>query len=318
MSDSADTGPALTGVLEFTYEFVKRMRNRADLMSPPSIRQTHAIPKLLSARYFRNGKISHLDLVEVAVFTTNPEDQGIGREVAEDIILGASSRKKKPETPVQYTPPRPVDADPLEAMIAKIKRERDSSRKLQDEEIEAGSEYLDNLLTRKDAPEIETALQYLTEGDIILKGLKNDDELREAAGRELLSKLGSLTSEDISRAETLGVIDRLAAAPNAAEQLVARAFRGENDLVGRFENLAKQDSATAARALRHLEELGIPTSEENEKMDKTLQQGLKNLSEVADYANELKRLPEDVTKHIQDAAQRFPLIDALEFSKRIR
>ncbi len=317
MSDSADTGPALTGVLEFTYEFVKRMRNRADLMSPPSIRQTHAIPKLLSARYFRNGKISHLDLVEVAVFTTNPEDQGIGREVAEDIILGASSRKKKPETPVQYTPPRPVDADPLEAMIAKIKRERDSSRKLQDEEIEAGSEYLDNLLTRKDAPEIETALQYLTEGDIILKGLKNDDELREAAGRQLLSKLGSLTSEDISRAETLGVIDRLAAAPNAAEQLVARAFRGENDLVGRFENLAKQDSATAARALRHLEELGIPTSEENEKMDKTLQQGLKNLSEVADYANELKRLPEDVTKHIQDAAQRFPLIDALEFSKRI-
>jgi len=180
MSDSGDTGPALNGVLEFTYEFVKRMRNRADLMSPPSIRQTNAIPKLLSARYFRNGKISHLDLVEVAVFTTNPEDQGIGREVAEDIILGASSRKKKPETPVQYTPPRPVDADPLEAMIAKIKRERDSSRKLQDEEIEAGSEYLDNLLTRKDAPEIETALQYLTEGDIILKGLKNDDELREA------------------------------------------------------------------------------------------------------------------------------------------
>jgi len=257
MSDSVDTGPALTGVLEFTYEFVKRMRNRADLMAPPSIRQTHAIPKLLSARYFRNGNISHLDLVEVAIFTTNPEDQNIAREVAEDIILGASSRKKKPESAVQYTPPRPVDADPLEAMIAKIKRERDSSRKLQDEEIDAGSEYLDNLLTRKDASEIETALQYLTEGDIILKGLKNDDELREAAGQELLSKLGSLTSEDIQRAETLGVIDRLAAAPNAAEQLVARAFRGENDLVGRFENLTKQDSATAARALRHLEELRL-------------------------------------------------------------
>ena len=317
MENSADTERAFSGVLEFTYEFVNRMRSRADLMSQPSIRQTHSIPKLLSARYFRNGKITHLDLVEVAVFTTNPEDQDIAREIAEDIILGASSRKKKAKAPEVHPHPSQLVQDPLEAMIAKIRRERELARRVREDAVEAGSEFLEDVLKRKDTPEIEAALQYLSEGDIILKGLKNDDELREAAAKELLGKLGNLTSEDIQLSKTLDVIDRLATTPNAAEQLVARAFRGENSLVSRFKELAQQDAPTAARALRHLEELEIPDEQEKKKLDEILKESLRDLSEVADYANELKRLPDDISRHIQDATQRFPLIDALEFSKRI-
>ncbi|MGY5874236.1 MAG: vWA domain-containing protein [Candidatus Thorarchaeota archaeon] len=316
MTESSDVSRALSGVLEFAHEFVTRMRARVDLMAQPSIRQTQSIPKLLSARYFRNGKITHMDFVEVAIFTTSPEDQDIAREVAEDIILGLSSRKRQKPAP-ETAPPRPSTETPLDAMIAKIRRERELARQLRSDDVATGTEYLEELLSRRGSPQIEAAMEYLTEGDIVLRGMKDDEELREAAARELLGKLGSLTSEDITRAETLGVLDKLTTAPNAAEQLVARAFRGENSLVERFRELAKQDPSTAARALRHLEELDILEQKEHDQLDDILQKSLKDLSEVSDYASELKRIPEDITEHLQDAAQRFPLIDALEFSKQI-
>jgi hypothetical protein len=316
LTESSDVARALSGVIEFTYEFVERMRARSDLMVQPSIRQTEAIPKLLSVRYFRNGKISNMDFLEVAVFTTNPEDQDIAREIAEDIILGKSTAIKR-KAPSQVAPPVSSGASPLDAMIAKIRRERELVRRLREEEVKAGTEYLDDVLSRKDDPEIDAGMEYLSEGDIVLQGIKSDEEFKEAAGRELLRKMGSLTSEDITRAETLDVIDRLTTAPNAAEQLVARTIRGENDIVGRFEALAKQDSATASRALRHLKELDVLEREALEKMESILEGSLKDLSEVADYVSELGQLPGKITEHIQDAAQRFPLIDSLEFSQRM-
>ena len=139
MPESSDIARALSGVIEFTYEFIERMPARSDLMVRPSIRQTEAIPKLLSARYFRNGKIGNMDFLEVAVFTTNPEDQDIAREIAEDIILGKSSIARQ-KTPAHHAPPVSPSSSPLDEMIAKIKRERELARRLREEEVQAGTE----------------------------------------------------------------------------------------------------------------------------------------------------------------------------------
>ena len=72
----------------FAHEFTKRMRGRKDVSKKPSVRQTTSIPQLLSARFFRNGKLTLEDFLEAAVFTTYPPDQDIAREIAEDILLG--------------------------------------------------------------------------------------------------------------------------------------------------------------------------------------------------------------------------------------
>ena len=140
MSSIPDSPRALSGVIEFAYEFVKRMRDRQDLMTPPSIRQSQSIPKLLTSRYFRNGSINQEDFVEAAIFTTNPEDQEIAKEIAEDIVLGSTSKKKKREAP-KFTHQTTMKEDALDAMVKKIRRERDLARGVKTEDVTAGSEY---------------------------------------------------------------------------------------------------------------------------------------------------------------------------------
>jgi hypothetical protein len=70
------------------------MRNHGEVRKKPSIRQTQAIPQLLSARYFRNGQFTLDDFIDAAVFTTYPLDQKIARIVAEDIVLGRKQRRE--------------------------------------------------------------------------------------------------------------------------------------------------------------------------------------------------------------------------------
>ena len=305
----------------FAHEFTKRMRARKDVTKKPSVRQTQSIPQLLSARYFRKGELNLEDFLEAAVFTTFPADQEIAREIAEDILLGREkvtrpklSDKERADLAAAAAKKQ---TDALKAVMDQIRREQELAKVIKKDKVKAGYDYLQDLQQNGDAQLYQAARDYLTDGDIVLRGITSNEELKEIAGGQLLDKAGALSSSDIQNSPILDVLDDLCQTSNAAEQLAAKALRGDSDVVEKFEVLARVDTSTAARALRHIEEMQTLTEKERESLDSTLQEELNDLSEAADYAAEMKRLPDNIQDHIQDAPKMYNLSDAAAFAEKI-
>lgn len=320
MAITPKISPTPNNVPQFAYEFVNRMRNHEEVRAKPSIRQTQSIPMLLSARYFRNGRLTLDDFIDAAVYTTYPPDQKIARIVAEDIVLGRQLRRKQPDGPtiekIRQKRKKQVN-DRLEQVLAQIKREQELAKTIKKEKVQQGFEYLQDLRSRDDSSLYEAALLHLKEGDIVLRGISNDEELKAEAASELFDKYGGLTSKEIQSSEELDVLDQVCDNASAAEQLAARALRGDKDIDDLFSQLAERDPSTAARALRLMEEMKKPGKKQREAMDKTLQEAIDDLSQVKDYSSELGRVPKNISEHIQDAPTQFSLADAMEFAKEI-
>jgi hypothetical protein len=314
--------PVPSNAPPFAHEFTKRMRNRKDVAKKPSVRQTQSIPQLLSARFFRNGKLTLEDFLEAAVFTTFPPDQDIAREIAEDILLGhekvARPRLSDKERAVAAAETSKKQTDALQKVMDQIRREQELAKVIKKEKVQAGYEYLQELHKNGDQQLYEAATNYLTDGDIVLRGITSDQELKEISGSQLLDKAGVLTSQDIQNSQTLDVLDDVCNLSNAAEQVAGKALRGDSDVEQEFSDLARRDTTTAARALRHIEEMETLDEETRESLDKTLQDNLTDLSEAADYAAEMKRVPDNLDKHIQDAPNQYSLSDAAAFADKIK
>ncbi len=313
--------PVPSNAPPFAHEFTKRMRSRKDVAKKPSVRQTQSIPQLLSARFFRNGKLTLEDFLEAAVFTTYPPDQDIAREVAEDILLGREKIERpkltdKEQEAVAAASQKQSEA--LQKVVDQIRREQELAKIIQQEKVQAGYDYLQDLHKNGDPQLYEAATDYLTDGDIVLRGITSNQELKETAGSMLLDKAGVLTSQDIKNSQTLDVLDEVCNISNAAEQIAAKALRGDSDVKQEFSDLARRDSTTAARALRHIEEMETLDDQTRESLDQTLQENLSDLSETADYAAEMKRLPDNLNEHIQNAPNKYSLSDAAAFADKIK
>jgi len=309
------------------------MRVNEEVKIKPSVRQTQAIPQLLSAKYFRNGRLTLDDFIDAAVHTTYPSDQEIARKIAEDIILGTEKTSitlEAQQPDVKQKSPEQMDA--LQRVMEQIRKEQELAKTIVKDKVEAGYEYLQSWKDRSDKTLYETARDYLNDGDIVLRGLSNDEELRQEASSELLDRIGNLTSNDIKNAATLDILDSICEQGNAAEQLAAKALResiqkdtqskdneshSAEDIVKEFEELAQRDPSTAARSLKQMEELKVPDEETLEKLDEILQETLSNLSEATDYARELGRTPDNIDRHIEQAPQEYSLSDAREFTDSI-
>ena len=79
---------------EFAIDFIRKMRNHPDIVQIPSSRQVLSIPKLILSRYYRNGKITPNDYIEISTVTSFPDNQ----ELAKDILI---HEPKQIEVPVQ-------------------------------------------------------------------------------------------------------------------------------------------------------------------------------------------------------------------------
>ena len=325
MATQPKIAPVPSNAPPFAHEFTKRMRARKDVTKKPSVRQTQSIPMLLSARYFRNGKLTLEDFLEAAIYTTFPPDQKIAREVAEDILLGREKEKETPGEQKVVVKAPVVKTDQLAKVMDQIKREQELAKVIKKEKVEAGYEYLLELRKQKDKSLYE-ALQfgpkpedrYLSDGEIVLRGITSNDELKEIASQQLMDKFGTLNSQDIQNSEVLECLDQVCESHNAAEQIAAKSLRGDSDVMQQFSKLSERDTSTAARALRHMEEMKTLTPDQQKEMDQKLQDDLDDLSEAADYAKELGRVPGNLDKHIKDAPKKFSLSDAAEFAKKIK
>ncbi len=245
----------MQNVPAFAHEFVHRMRQSPEAKAKPSVRQTQAIPGLLSSRFFKNGQLTLDDFIEAAVFTTFPPDQKLARLVAEDIVFGKSSEKKMEEA--APSPEQQISSNALQAVIQQIRHEQELAKLIKKERVQAGYDYLQKIRKRQDTSLYDAARDYLSDGDIVLQGISSDKQLKRTASQKLLDKAGDMTSKDILNSKVLDALDELSEVENAAERLAAKALRRDRDVTTQFEQLAIKDPATAAKALHYMEDIKV-------------------------------------------------------------
>ncbi len=310
--------PLPSSVLDFAYEFANRMRHHEEVRKKPSMRQTQAIPQLLSARFFRNGKFTLDDFIDAAVFTTYPLDQEIARIIAEDIVLGRKQEYERPEQPDVVAVQDTAREDKMAELIAQIKREQRLREVIKKERVQAGYEYLQDLKQRGPSELYDASREYLSDGDIVLRGISSDEDLKSTASSELLDRMGNLTIQDITNSQTLESLNAVAQSPSQAERVAAKALRGDEDVRQAFSDLVRRDPATAAKALRMMEAMGVPDEDSLVSMDSELQESIENLSQAASYSSELHR----ETKNIDDVIERSPddytLDQAMDLAESIK
>ena len=320
MATSERYDPIPSRVPPFAHEFVKRMRATLEVKAKPSVRQTQAIPQFLSARFFRKGELGLDDFVEAAVYTSYPPDQGIARLIAEEILLGRTIEQPVPqvEVTVKAATQKEKKLDPLAEVMAQIRREQELAKKIKKDKVQAGFDYLQELRKRKQKDLFKAAMDYLKEGDVVLRGITSDDELKKEASAELLDRLGGLTAGDIRNSETLDVLDEVCNSPSSAEELAGKALRGDPDVEEKFESLADREPGTAAKALALMEQMGNLDQDMLKRMDSSLQESLRDLSEMTEYAAHLERLPDNGSDMIKDAPGKFALSHAMEMADAIK
>lgn len=92
-------GDTVTGTdpLQFSLEFVTRMRKRKGLSHLPSLRTAIAIPRFLTARAFRKRSLIPQDYLDAAVLNTPHEDQPAAFEVAREVLFPADTKTAEAE-----------------------------------------------------------------------------------------------------------------------------------------------------------------------------------------------------------------------------
>ncbi len=320
MASAPNYIPVPSSAPPFAHEFVKRMRASQEVRSKPSIRQTQAIPQFLSARFFRNGSLTLDDFVDAAVFTSYPPDQEQARFIAEEILLGVAKKEVTAEQPAnaQVVQTSNSSRDALQEVMAQIRREQELAKTIQKDKVQAGFDYLQELRRRQDRSLYNAAMDYLKEGDVVLRGITSDSELKSQASSELMDRMGGLTAKDITNSQVLDVLDDVCNSSSSAESLAGRALRGDDDIKERFSSLADRDPSTAAKALSLMEEMDSPGNEMTDQLDAQLQKSITNLSEAADYASHLKRAPDNTLDMIDEGASQYSLSQAMELASSIK
>jgi len=97
--------------LGFALAFVATMRKTKGLVHVPSLRTTQAIPRFLSARWFRVRALTPQDYLAAALLNTPPEDQPIAERIAKQILFPDQHDAQTPvapTAPATATPARPL------------------------------------------------------------------------------------------------------------------------------------------------------------------------------------------------------------------
>ncbi|MCP4111934.1 MAG: VWA domain-containing protein [Desulfobacteraceae bacterium] len=109
--------------VSFAMAFTRKLRKHKAVSHIPSLRTSLAIPRFLTARYFRTRLLTPHDYTEAAVLNTVPEDQSIAEQVAHDLLFPkAEKEKKKSRTEKSESEPEPAGtpADPTLAILGDI------------------------------------------------------------------------------------------------------------------------------------------------------------------------------------------------------
>ncbi len=184
-----------TDPLQFSLEFVGRMRKRKGLSHVPSLRTTIAIPRFLTARAFRKGGLIPQDYLDAAVLNTPYEDQTAAFEIAREVLFPSEPNVSSAEAKVAGVEPqtkaKPAPTDATKSILDDL-----AGLNLDFESLGDFSA-LDKLLETAEDDELFGAF------DLQQKMLQSDDGKDRAAGRlvDRYGGAGELQARNIGRTD---------------------------------------------------------------------------------------------------------------------
>ncbi len=300
--------------INFTIEFIYQMRKtQKKLLNIPSTRQAIAIPKLLTAMYYRKSELLHEDFIKAAVFTTPIEDQDIARQIATEILFPKKPKVKKDGKAgkASNVSAKDVlsDSDELDFMDdllteftdAGIDLDDISSDDLMDQTLKEFSDlmdFIDDIYSKAAAGEepYQSLVDILERRngftDIMNKSINTVKMLNALVHQTILSELNALSPQDILASVNLGWGNEIIDQSNTPWIVNTAQFCANHpDFQKSLSSIMKnEDVGTAARTTRYLKEAGID-QKIAEDLAKQLISRSKVLMDIMEISRVLEYIP---------------------------
>ncbi len=298
--------------ISFSIEFVYQMRrNKARLINLPSTRQAVAIPKLLTAIYYRKHSLIPDDFIKAAVITTPVEDQAIAQEIAFNIIF-PKEKKPKPENEKESKvlgmndDSNNTDQDFMDELLDILDKNIDlgslDTNTLIDKAMEDFTglmDFVNELYDKAAAKEepfkslIDILEQRSDFSELLRQGIKNTEMLEKFCHQAILREINSLSASDVGSAVNLGwgedIINQ-SSTPwiNATAQFCMNSPEFETTLK---EIMQSEEVGAAARTLNYLKDAGIDIEEAIQLAEQLINR-VDTLMDMAEISNILGYIPE--------------------------
>jgi Mg-chelatase subunit ChlD len=297
------------GPISFAIEFIYRMRkNKSRLQNIPSTRQAIAIPKLITAMYYRKCNLIPDDFITAAVITTPIEDQSIAQKIAFDIIFNEKKKGKGSKQGLNTSMQKGSSdgkAEFMDELLDVFDSQLDIGNLDTDELIDQAMEefsgltdFVNNIYDQAeennepykslvDIIEQRTNYKYILE-----QGIKDIERLKNDCHQTILRDINDLSPQDIIASTKLNWgKDLLDQSSVPWIHLTAQYTMNDADFQNSLADIMKNEEVgTSARSLNYLRETGMDKSKVN-SLAQNLVNRVENMIDLHEISDVLNYIP---------------------------
>lgn len=292
--------------ISFALEFVRQMRHKKlNLHHRPSVRTSLAIPKFLTARYFRKRQLNYSDYIDAATWNTPYEDQQKARIIARDILFPKEQELKKKE-PVEESDAADVEmlvgADSILAGLGELNLDLsdfdDLDELLESAEVTSGElsayDFFEQMLTSNEPADQSLAKLLSSLGgpsEMEVHNINDRESAFEFCREELTKRVGGLSPQQISQGCACGFGGQLCREVSLPWELAASlAGTGQTEaLRHHLDDLFQTATASElGKTATYLDSLFEAVGQET--INEVIQHALKRVRSLADFMSLLDTL----------------------------
>ena len=301
---------------EFAVEFIRRMRNHPDIIQIPSSRQVLSIPRLILSRYYRKGKLTPNDYIEISKVTSFPDNQELANDIAFEIIFpnykknivseffDANSEIRQLEEEEFLEDRQKSELEQLQDLVEEIEMSVDTDK------IQEMEEFIEQLNQKRNEEPYKSALNFFNDDSELYKEeISSLEELMEEAKNRLEQKINSLDPKDLKAASNLGLDDLIEEnSIRKWEQLANKALNNK-DISKDLEQMMKSGNFDdLMQSLSYLQKTDSLDKSQLEDLKNQLNQRIENLDQLFNAAKNLGETPKfDEDKVLKNSLQQSSL-----------
>lgn len=235
---------------EFAVDFIRKMRSHPDIVQIPSSRQVLSIPRLILSRYYRIGKVTPNDYIEISTVTSFPDNQQLAKEIAFEILF--PNYKKDMLESFFPSNEEPKEEFNDEIVSGEIKSELDQiqdeideiefSKSIDQDSILELEEFFNELNQKREEEPYKSALHFFNDDSELYKEqISSLEKLIEEAKDRLEQKINSLEPDDIEAGVKLGLNELIQSKSlREWEKITAKALENQ-EITSDLEDLIKNN-----------------------------------------------------------------------------
>jgi Mg-chelatase subunit ChlD len=301
---------------EFAVEFIRRMRNHPDIIQIPSSRQVLSIPRLILSRYYRKGKLTPNDYIEISKVTSFPDNQELANDIAFEIIFpnykknivseffDADSEIRELGEEEFLEDQQKSELEQLQDLVEEIEMSVDTDK------IQEMEEFIEELNQKRNEEPYKSALNFFNDDSELYKEeISSLEELMEEAKNRLEQKINSLDPKDLKAASNLGFDDLIGEnSIRKWEQLANKALNNK-DISKDLEQMMKSGNFDdLMQSLSYLQKTDSLDKNQLEDLKNQLNQRIENLDQLFNAAKSLGETPKfDEEKVLKNSLQQSSL-----------